>query len=164
MASLPDAVTRVYRIVSSKYSPFDGSGAYRFGSRWISPGRWVVHAAETYSLAVLENLVHWQTSSPPGTLVVVAAEVPNTIKQERVDPAELQTATPDDYMPYRSIGDAWYERGETGVLWVPSIVSPVESNLLFNQEHADFSSIVVHSPLPAPVDPRLLRANSVQIQ
>ena len=54
MASRPDtSFIRAYHIVSPKYPPFDGSGTYRYGSRWISPGRRVVHAAETYSLAVL---------------------------------------------------------------------------------------------------------------
>ena len=43
MASPPNDHTRVYRIVSPKYPPFDGSGTYRWGSRWISQGRYVVH-------------------------------------------------------------------------------------------------------------------------
>ena len=58
MASPPDEHTRAYRIVSPQYPPFDGSGTYRWGSRWVSPGHYVVHAAESYALAVLENLVH----------------------------------------------------------------------------------------------------------
>ena len=65
MASPPDRATRVYRIVSPRYPPFDGSGTHRWGSRWISPGQYVVHAAQSYALAVLENLVHWQTSAVP---------------------------------------------------------------------------------------------------
>ena len=43
-------MTRAYRIVSPRYPPFDGTGTHRWGSRWVSPGRWVVHAAETYSV------------------------------------------------------------------------------------------------------------------
>ena len=42
----------------------------------MSPGRWVVHAAETYSLAVLENLVHWQSSTLPPSLVCVEVDIP----------------------------------------------------------------------------------------
>ena len=38
MASRPDGGTRVYRIVSDRYPPFDGGGAYRWGSRWVDPG------------------------------------------------------------------------------------------------------------------------------
>jgi len=61
----------------------------------------------------------------------------------------------NDYFAYRQIGDDWYKRGETAVLWVPSMVSPVEANLLFNQQHEDFAQIVVHKAVPAHVDPRL---------
>lgn len=158
MDSRPDiSFIRAYRIVSSKYPPFDGSGTYRHGSRWISPGRRVVHAAETYSLAVLENLVHWQTSTLPPTLVTVTVDIPNSVKQEKLDHSHLPTSALNDYTECRAIGDDWYDRGETALLWVPSTVSPVESNLLFNQEHIDFSLIIVHGPLPARVDPRLWR-------
>ena len=41
------------------------------------------------------------------------------------------------------------------MLWVPSAVSPYESNVLFNQRHADFTRLHVHPPEPAHVDTRL---------
>ncbi len=156
MASPPDNVTRAYRIVSPKYPPFDGSGTYRWGSRWISPGQYVVHAAESYALAVLENLVHWQTSTLPATLVCVAVDIPDRIDQEELERSDLPKAKPNDYAPFREIGDDWYERGDTVALWVPSLVSPVESNLLFNQQHKDFAKLKVHAAVPAQVDSRLL--------
>lgn len=156
MVSRPDtSFTRAYRIVSSKYPPFDGLGTYRYGSRWISPGRWVVHAAETYALAVLENLVHWQTRALPSTLVTVAVDIPDVVRQEKLNYSDLPGAEMNDYTRFRAIGDDWYDRGESAVLSVPSIVSPVESNLLFNQEHSEFSMIIVHDPSPAHIDPRL---------
>lgn len=151
----PDDVARVYRIVSPEYPPFDGSGTHRWGSRWISPGRYVVHAAESYALAVLENLVHWQTSSIPRGLVCVAADIPDAVEQEELDRADLPKAAANDYGPFRDIGDDWYARGETAVLWVPSVVSPVESNVLVNPTHADFAQIGVHQPIAARIDPRL---------
>ena len=153
----PEDAKRVYRIVSSRYPPFDGGGAYRWGSRWVSPGRYVVHAAETFALAVLENLVHWQTSTLPRDLVCVRATIPSEVAQEwtgAFDPASL---TSDDYRATRRIGDAWYRRRETAVLWVPSAVSPYEANVLFNQRHADLLRIVVEEPLPAHRDARLPR-------
>lgn len=155
MASPPNTATRAYRIVSLRYAPFDGSGTHRWGSRWISPGQYVVHAAETYSLAVLENLVHWQTSALPPTLVCVAVDIPINIEQEELDRTDLPKPKGNDYSAYREIGDDWYSRGETAILWVPSMVSPVESNLLFNQQHKDFSRIAVQKAVPAHVDPRL---------
>ena len=50
MASRLENVKYAYRIVSSRYPPFDGAGAYRWGSRWVSPGRQVVHAAKPMRL------------------------------------------------------------------------------------------------------------------
>jgi RES domain-containing protein len=155
MASPPKILTPAYRIVSSKYPPFDGSGCHRWGSRWISPGRWVVHAAETYALAVLENLVHWQTSTLPPTLDCVQVGIPDDLEQEQLDRTDLPASVPGDFTACRAIGDDWYDRGASAVLWVPSVASPYESNILFNQQHDDFRRVVVHDAIPARVDPRL---------
>ena len=155
MASPPKTFTSAYRIVSLKYPSFDGAGAHRWGSRWISPGRWVVHAAETYALAVLENLVHWQTRTPPPNLVCVEVEIPDDLEQEQLAPTDMEASVPDDFSASRTIGDDWYDCGDTAVLWVPSLVSPYESNVLFNQQHEDFSRIVVHGAKPAHMDQRL---------
>lgn len=152
--------TRAYRIVSTRYPPFDGTGSYRWGSRWVSPGRWVVHCAETYSLAVLENLVHWQSGVLPPNLLSVKVEIPPGIDQEEISVGELSASWPEDYTLSRKIGDDWYQRCETAVLRVPSVVSPVESNLLFNQQHADFDQLTVGKPTPVNLDPRLWTAAS----
>ncbi len=114
-----------------------------------------MHAAETYSLAVLENLVHWQSTTLPPTLVLVTVDIPNRIEQEEVIRTSLPRSATSDYTAYRTIGDDWYDRAETAILWVPSVLSPFESNLLFNQEHDDFASLRVHPPIPARLDPRL---------
>jgi RES domain-containing protein len=141
MASPPDPILRAYRIVSPKYPPFDGSGTWRWGSRWVSPGRLVVHAAETYSLAVLENLVHWQTSALPPNLVCVTVQIPGDVVQSRVERDKIRGWGRADYAATRTLGDAWYAAGQTAVLVVPSLVSPYESNVLFNQRHEDFPRI-----------------------
>ena len=150
-----DTAKPAYRIVQDRYPPFDGGGAFRWGSRWTGPGRWVVHAAETYALAVLENLVHWQTVALPPSLVCVRVTIPRGLDQERIDDLDPAALAADDFMTTRALGNRWYARGRTAVLWVPSVVSPHESNVLFNQRHADFPRLKVEPPKPAPVDPRL---------
>ena len=155
MASRLETVQYAYRIVSSRYPPFDGAGAYRWGSRWVSPGRQVVHAAETYALAVLENLAHWQSGTLPHDLVCVQIAIPGDLAQELADDVDPALLITHDYRATRPIGDDWHDRGDTAVLWVPSVVSPYESNVLCNQLHADFSRIVVGEPAPARVDARL---------
>ena len=157
MASRLENVKHAYRIVSSRYPPFDGAGAYRWGSRWVSPGRQVVHAAETYALAVLENLVHWQIGTLPRDLVYVQIAIPNDVAQELADDVDPAPLLVHGYRATRRIGDDWYDRGETAVLWVPSVASPYESNALCSQLHADFSRIVVGEPTEGAqkVDARL---------
>lgn len=151
MASRSDTGTPIYRIVSSQYPPFDGGGAYRWGSRWVDSGRFVIHAASSYSLAVLENLVHWQATQLPPTLVCVVARIPDTVKQSRLRPADLHD---DDAC--RIVGNTWFDEGKTAVLWVPSVVSPYEENVLINQTHKDFTKIKVAAPISTQIDQRLL--------
>ena len=155
MVFRPEAAKDVYRIVQGRYPPFDGTGTYRWGSRWVSPGRHVIHAAETYALAVLENLVHWQTNSLPRGLVCVRATIPGDIAQEEAETVDAASLGSMDYEQTRVRGDRWYDDGRTVVLWVPSAVSPHERNVLFNQRHPDFGKIEVSPPVRAAVDPRL---------
>lgn len=156
MVFRPEAAKDVYRIVQGRYPPFDGTGTYLWGSRWVSPGRHVVHAAETYALAVLENLVHWQTNSLPRGLVYVRARIPGDIAQEEAETVDAATLASLDYEETRVQGDRWYDDGRTAVLWVPSAVSPYERNVLFNQRHPDFGEVGVSPPVRAAVDPRLV--------
>lgn len=143
---------RVYRIVSNQYPPFDGGGAYRWGSRWVGPGRLVVHGASSYSLAVLENLVHWQSTTLPPTLVCVVATIPDSIKQLEKTPTDI-----NDQDACRAVGNKWFDEGKTVALWVPSVVSPYESNVLINQLHSDFAKINILKPVDAAIDKRLVR-------
>ena len=157
MVFRPEAPQHAYRIVHTRYPPFDGGGTQRWGSRWIGPGRWVIHAAETYALAVLENLVHWQTSALPLELVCVRVTIPAGIEQERIDEFDRESLASNDFASTRVLGNRWYDCGRTSVLWVPSAVSPYESNVLFNQIHADFPRIDAAAPASARVDARLMR-------
>lgn len=157
MVFRPEAAKDVYRIVQGRYPPFDGTGTYVWGSRWVSPGRYVVHAAETYALAVLENLVHWQTNSLPPGLVCVRATIPGDIAQEEAETLDAASLASTDYEQTRVQGDRWYDDSRTAVFWVPSAVSPYERNVLFNQRHPDFAKIEVARPVSAAVDPRLAR-------
>jgi len=140
-----------YRIVSSNYPPFDGGGVHKWGSRWVEPGRFVIHAASQYSLAVLENLVHWNTSRLPQTLVCVVAKIPDSVSQ-----TTSRIQSPESEEQCRRIGNKWYDEAKSAVLWVPSVISPYEQNVLINQLHPDFPGITIDKPHPATLDSRLL--------
>ena len=111
-----------------------------------------MHAASSYSLAVLENLVHWQSNTLPPTLLCVVATIPDSLKQATKKPHDI-----DDEDACRAIGNKWFDERKSAVLWVPSVVSPYENNVLINQLHPDFSKIRILKPVEASVDKRLIR-------
>jgi RES domain-containing protein len=148
---------QVFRIASATYPIFDGGGARRFGSRWCSPGRSIIHTASAYALALLENLVHWNATRLPLGMRFVVATIPATVSRSQLVPEMLPGWDRPDYRVSRPYGDAWYDRGETAVLIVPSVLSPFEPNVLINQRHIDARRIGLSAELPALFDQRLIR-------
>lgn len=144
-----------YRIAHASHPVFDGGGAFKHGSRWCSPGRWIVHAAGSYALAVLENLVHWNRPALPPDMHYVRIRIPESVSRRLVDPAEVPGWSAFPYGASQTLGDAWYDVGEHAVLIVPSVLSPFEPNLLINQRHSGFAAISVSAPVPAVLDRRL---------
>ena len=76
---------RAYRIVRRGLPAFDGSGAFRQGGRWTTRGRYVIHVAETYALAVLESLVHFNLGELPPNLVYIEIAIPPDVSREVVE-------------------------------------------------------------------------------
>jgi RES domain-containing protein len=149
-----------YSIVRRGYPAFDGSGAARWGGRWTRAGRAVIHAAETYSLAVLENLVHFNLGELPLPLplrlVVVQIRIPPEVSREVLAAADLPGWDgPQPNAISQEFGDRWYDERRTCVLLVPSRLSPFERNVLIHGDHPDRGSITVAEPQPAHLDERL---------
>jgi hypothetical protein len=69
-----------YRIVREGIPPFDGAGAYRWGSRRTSPG--LVCDSCCQKLAIPENLVHFNLGELPPHLIVVQLRIPPTVAHE----------------------------------------------------------------------------------
>ena len=154
-ASQRETCRRADRIISNKIPPLDGAGAHRRGSRWANGGRWVLHAGETYPLAALESLAHWQTSTLPPTLVCGEITIPDDVAQARITRAEIAGLQDDDHKPSRAVGDASSDRPESAVQRAPSVVSPIESNVLFDKCDPDIVRIIVGATMPAHGDGRL---------
>ncbi len=157
MASRFDGRFEVFRIANAAYPIFDGGGARRFGSRWCTPGRSIIDAASAYALALLENLVHWNAARLPPDMRFVVATIPAAIARRRLEPDALPGWDSAGYALSRAYGDAWYDRGETALLIVPSALSPFEPNVLLNQRHPDAARIERGPERPAIFDQRLVR-------
>ncbi len=151
---------RAWRIVKSKFAghAFDGEGSRLYGSRWTSPGNPVVFVAETLSLAVLEVLVHLQSTVPLAAYVVFTVEYTEGMVED-LGPSLL----PFNWREYpappavHSLGDAWVRRGSSGLLRVPSAVIPHERNFLINPAHEHFAQLLIEGPSPLDADPRVFR-------
>ena len=100
-----------------------GGGTSRWGSRWCTPGRRIIHAASAYSLAVLENLVHWNSARLPPDMRYVVATIPQEVSRAVLNPESLPGWDRPDCSVSQPFGDAWYDAGATAVLVVP--VGPV---------------------------------------
>lgn len=135
-------------------------GAYLYGGRWNSPGRYVVYASGNVSLAMLEVLVHIDDAEAFARQAHVYQQL--SFDEARVavlDEAALPAhwdARPET-VETQSIGDEWVARQETPVLAVPSVVVPAELrfereylNYLINPQHIDFGRVIT------PGDPRAL--------
>ncbi len=145
-----------YRIVRAGYPAFDGSGAARWGGRWTGQGRAVIHASESYALAVLENLVHFNASELPPHLVVCEIQIPGDVSRQIVPRSALPNFDVDDsYEACRTLGNLWHEDAKSALLIVPSRLSPFECNILVHPGHRDVGRVQIGDALPARLDERL---------
>jgi RES domain-containing protein len=131
---------QVYRICLTRYaSSLFASGR---GNRWNSEGNFVIYAAANRSLACLDNVVHRSNEGLMLPFAVMVIEAGDDLGIEEISEANL----PDEWYhrrmyPFcRKLGDAWYKRGETAVLKVPSAVVPGDCVYLLNARHPDLLS------------------------
>jgi len=151
-------LNRVYRIVRKPYAknPLDGEGSFRSGGRWSSPGTRIAYTTEHLSLAMIEYFVHIDASDPPKDLVVVAADVPDSVSRLVLGPHQLPSNWRQVPAPpgLAGIGNSFAAERKSAVLVIPSAVVPSESNWLINPLHAEFAKITVHPPEKFQYDAR----------
>jgi RES domain-containing protein len=152
-------ILSAWRITKATHAPdaFIGEGAWRFGGRWNSPGTRVVYTAEHASLAVLEVLVHLESSLPLPVYSLIQAEFDEG-NIERIDASKL----PENWRSgpasakTQIIGDDWVGERRSLVLGVPSAILPIEMIYLINPEHPDIGEITIYEPQPFSFDKRLV--------
>ena len=145
----------VWRICHQRHleTAFSGIGAELYGGRFNSPGKRVVYASGSLSLAMLEILVqansrhrlrqhHYLTASFSAELV----------QHLEVDDLPRNWDARPPLRISQHIGDRWLEEQQSAALRVPSAIVPTEHNYLINPAHPDFSSIIIGEPQSAPFD------------
>jgi RES domain-containing protein len=149
----------VYRIgdPAGEFPVWHPGGAMRHPGRWNVTGSAVIYAARAYSLAMLEKLAHWNGVMPPHQHFV-AAVVPAGISYELFQPAAHVGWNAGVQMVAKRFGSMWLREARSAVLIVPSVIAPMEDNLLVNPMHPDAARIVPGMEQPVWWDARLLRA------
>ena len=133
---------RAFRIgdPAGRHPIFDATGST------IAPGRWntvvtpMIYAAEHYSTAMLEKLMHGSGRMPPNQHFIEIT-LPNGLSYEVVDDAML----PGWHDPAGAVskvhGEAWQKEGRSVLMFVPSVVARMERNILINPDHPEFAGI-----------------------
>jgi RES domain-containing protein len=117
----------------------------------------VIYTSASLALAALELFVHIDVDLLPNDLVAIAAEIPESLAVETVNPANL----PKNWRRYpapeslKDIGTAWAVKGTSSVLAVPSVIIPEEQNYLLNPAHRDFKQVRLRRSIPFHFDPRM---------
>jgi len=145
----------IFRITLARYShSLEASGR---AGRWNSKGRQVIYAAESRSLACLENLVHRSGAALSQDFRTIVINIPAKTRIETLQIADLPENWRNlmDHAPCQMLGDKWLARQETLLLRVPSVIIPEEFNYLLNPLHPDFSKVSIARNEPFLFDPRV---------
>jgi RES domain-containing protein len=151
-------MSAAWRIIKQKHSKsaFTGEGARLYGGRWNSPGTAMVYAAESQALAVLEMLIHLDSSEllRKYLLFEVAMDEADVMDLDRsVLPRNWKESPPPAHV--QRIGDNWVASEASAVLRVPSTLVPGECNFLLNPKHKNFRRLKIGKPVSFHFDARL---------
>lgn len=152
---LPDAMT-AYRIGDphGAFPIYSADGARRVDGRWHRKGQAVIYAAEHYSTAMLEKLVHYSGAFPKGQHYI-AITIPAGTSYEVATVHSLPGWERQDGTVARAFGGAWLEQVRSAILLVPSVVARMERNILINPAHPGAAAIRPALEEPVPWDDRL---------
>jgi RES domain-containing protein len=151
-----DRVLTCYRIgdPAGEHPIYDTEGARLYPGRWntsISP---ILYAAEHYSTALLEKLVHLNGTLPPNQHYI-SITIPNGTTYETFQPADHPGWDSYDETICKRYGEDWYLARRSMLLIVPSIPARIERNFLINLAHPEAQAITHELPAPVWWDDRL---------
>ena len=145
----------VYRVSKRQYQQdIIGTGAYLAGGRWNTVGNYMLYAAASRSLAILEVLVHISRNRPLDDYSIIVLYVPDNLFVEAVDPATLTDTWREQYSQTQPIGDQWLGKQSSLALKVPSAIVKAEYNYLLNPNHESFRAVKVLDYEPLRFDER----------
>jgi RES domain-containing protein len=141
---------RIYRIHRRARRAADFGGSLIVPSRWNPAGTAMLYCSTTLSLACLEILVHLKADETPEDHACSSSELP-----ARPDVADFRGDLLD-VGATRRYGRSWSLSQRSLAIFAPSVVIPIEFNVLLNPTHSAFGKVVWSAPQPFRIDPRLI--------
>jgi len=139
-----------------------GEGARRTGGRWNRKGLPVLYCAESIALATLETFVHLVSRPLLLKKYLVRINVPDPLWDQSVLLQLSSLSVGWDAEPPGKVsldlGDAWLNSaGGSLLLRVPSVIVPLECNVLINPRHPDASRLTFRKEQKWTYDARMVK-------
>ena len=135
----------VYRMVREKYAnDLSGTGSALYGGRWNPKGVYVLYASMAASLALLEWLVNATEADSEEHYYMLKLSLPDApVLKYDLDslPSNWRSYPPPEFL--QSLGSKLVSDNQFLALEVPSVVLPMENNLIINTRHPAFSEIKI---------------------
>lgn len=144
-----------YRIgdPNGEWPIFSGEGARTVQGRWHRLGQNPIYASEHYSTAMLELLARVSVMPPNQHFVTITVE--RGASYEVVTDALVPGWHEVSQNKARRFGAQWFAERRSLILFVPSVVARVDSNILINPDHAEFGLVRAGRETPVWWDKRL---------
>lgn len=147
----------IYRLVRTTFKDdLTGQGAYLYGGRWNSNGKYAIYCTEHISLAILEIVVNTERNTAPilpSYHLLEFSISENDIYE--IDRTILKKKWRGDLEYTRFIGDQFLQSKSKMVLKIPSAVVPEENNFLLNPSAENFHKLKIQKSTPYNLDKRL---------
>lgn len=133
------------------YSP---EGASLVEGRWHRKGQEVIYTGEHYGTVMLEKLAHYN-GVLPSNQHFIDIHIAAGVSYEVATKDSLPGWDDLDGAVARGFGEMRIDQGRSGILFVPSVVSREERNVIINVNHADAANIKPGQESPIRWDQRL---------
>lgn len=145
-----------YRIgdPAGRFPIFDPGGSRLASGRWHVAPAPVIYGSERFSTALLEKLAHGSGRLPPNQHYVEIV-LPAGISYEVFQPASHPGWNAADCVVARAFGSAWLADARSLLLFVPSVLAPLDANILINPAHPEFARLKAGLNVPVHWDARL---------
>jgi len=145
----------LYRCALKKWAKdLTGQGAFLYGGRWNSPGKYAVYTAENNLLAALEVALRVPLTNISSDYVMIPILAP--------DSATVYSPTlPKNWNRNpkltQQIGNEFLEANKFLLMKVPSALMSNTFNFLINPKHKLFKEVKVNKPESLLFDERLIK-------